>query len=437
MRTPAGLTLALALSVLGSRFPVLGSGSQVPGSRFSVRFHHVHYDTPDPSAAMAGAVAKLGGTRAIVQGLGVGVKAGDVFLLFDRGEGRESPGGLDLQYRVAVEWLRSKGVSAPSVDVERYEMPATFDHLAFATSTFDEVVARLGTPSVRTDERALFELQGLRVEIVRETDLPDAFWCPMHPDVRSGAAGKCPLCAMDLVPIPPPTVGEYKLDVVVQRTARGASGLALTVREPDTNALVRDFATVHEKAFHLFIVSRDLEYFAHVHPEQTKSGAFRLAHPLPPGEYMLIADFLPKGGTAQMVQRALLVGARPRFSENDPSENRGLAPASTVVDGLRVALKAEDVVAGKDACLTFTVTDANTGEPVTDLEPLLGAPAHMLLVRADLSDAVHAHPEELATGGPTVSFHPLIPAEGDYKLWVQFQRRGRITTVPFRLTAQR
>ena len=86
--------------------------------------------------------------------------------------------------------------------------------------------------------------------------------------------------------------------------------------------------------------------------------------------------------------------------------------------------------------MTFSFTDALTGRPVTDLEPYLGAPAHMLVVRADLADAIHAHPEEVATGGPTVSFHPLLPAEGAYKVWIQVQRRGRVITVPFVLRTE-
>ena len=108
----------------------------------------------------------------------------------------------------------------------------------------------------------------------------------------------------------------------------------------------------------------------------------------------------------------------------------------TVVDGVRVALKVEDMAAGKDACLTFTLTDAATGVAVNDLQPFLGAPAHMLMVRADLTDAVHAHPEELMTGGPTVSFHPLIPAAGPYKLWVQFRRGERDSTASFVVSAR-
>ena len=98
-------------------------------------------------------------------------------------------------------------------------------------------------------------------------------------------------------------------------------------------------------------------------------------------------------------------------------------------------MKAENLVAGKEGRLTFTVTDAKTGAPVTDLEPYLGAPAHMLIVRRDLSDALHEHPEEHSTGGPTVSFHPLMPAAGDYKLWIQLQWQGRVFTFPFEVRA--
>ena len=43
-------------------------------------------------------------------------------------------------------------------------------------------------------------------------------------------------------------------------------------------------------------LSRDLDYFAHLHPEQPPDGTFMLTQPVPGGDYMLIADFLPDGG---------------------------------------------------------------------------------------------------------------------------------------------
>lgn len=383
-----------------------------------VRFHHAHFRAADPSAAIADAAARFNGVRTIVSGLGVGVRVGTTYLLFDRDNDPDAPVALD--------------------------------HVAFATTDLEGVAARLAANGVvftRGAESVAFESGGMRLEVVRETDAPDLFWCPMHPDVRSSAHGKCPLCAMDLVPIPPPRIGEYKLDVALERAPRGGlSGLRLTVRDPQTNAKVTDFATVHEKTFHLFIVGRDLEYFAHVHPELRANGSFVLRHALPPGEYMLLADFLPNGGSSQMVQRAIL-SPRPAGSKAPGSARSSSGPAvaafanrdpaPVVVGGIRFDLEAEEVTPGREACLTFSLTDEKSGTPVTDLEPFLGAPAHMLVVRADLGDAIHGHPAETGSAGPTLSFHPLMPAEGVYKVWIQVQRAGRVVTAPFLLKAGR
>lgn len=407
-----------------------------------VRFHHVHYRVGDPSAAMSHVAAKVDGPRVLLPGLGVGVRAGDEFLLFDRldpsDQAQIAQPNLADAYRVAVAWFAGHGVVVSPNELAGSRVSSglvneRYDHLAFITgnlSAFRDQIARAGATPVRsTEDAVVFNAGGgVFVEVVRDTDRADAFWCPMHPDVRSADGGTCHLCGMELVAIPPPKIGEYELDVrqLRQGNAPGLSGLRLFISEPDSSEPVKRFVTVHDRILHLFIVGRDLEYFEHVHPEVAGDGSFVLTHAIPPGEYMVIADFLPEGGTTQMVQRALIVPGPSRI-------RKSAAPSPDV----RLALVTQDFVAGKYACLTFTVTDAKTGAAVTDLEPYLGAPAHMLIVRADLSDAIHVHPEERATGGPTISFHPLVPAPGDYKAWVQVQRDGKVTTVPFVLRAER
>lgn len=408
----------------------------------AVRFHHVHYRVGDPSAAMAHVAAKIDGPRVMLPGLGVGVRGGDEFLLFDRldpaDETRITQPNLADAYRIAVTWFGRHGIVASPGDLGASRVASglvneRYEHLAFVAADLGRLrdqVVRSGTTPVRSSEDAvLFDAgSGVFVEVVRDTDRPDAFWCPMHPDVRSADRGTCHLCRMELVAIPPPKVGEYKLDVRQLRIGRGPglSGLRLAISEPDSGDLVKRFVTVHDRILHLFIVGRDLEYFEHLHPETEADGSFVLTHAIPPGEYMVIADFLPEGGTTQMVQRALIVPGRSTASKAPPA-----------AADVQLTLKTQDFEAGKYACLTITVTDAKTGALVTDLEPYLGAPAHMLVVRGDLTDAIHVHPEEAATGGPTISFHPLVPAAGDYKAWVQVQRGGKVTTVPFVLRAER
>jgi hypothetical protein len=417
----------------------------------ALRFHHIHMKVADPSASMNALAAKVQGTRVILQGYGVGVRSGGQYVLFDRDvdDAPAQMAGAAERYRTAAAWLKQHRATVEPPDLQgsafgALDVAGAVDHIAFAVpdlnAAIDALRAAGAVPVRRTEDSAVFSMTaGEIVEIVRDTDRPDAYWCPMHLNVRSAAAGKCSICGMDLVPIPPPRLGEYRLDVepVISRPRSGpasrVTGLRLRVRDPDGKP-VTSFATVHEREFHLFIIGRSLEYFAHVHPDRASAaggqGRFDLHHELPPGEYMLLADFLPYGGTTQMLQRAIVTPgyAGPLFPET-PRLIEGTE--EMIVDGVRVRIVEADLAARKSGCVQFEFSDPASKAPITDLEPFLGAPAHLLIVKPDLTDAIHAHPEEQSTGGPTVSFDPLLPAPGLYKLWVQFQRKGKVSTASF------
>jgi hypothetical protein len=306
-------------------------------------------------------------------------------------------------------------------------------HVAFAADDLTAAVAAIKSrPESSSDAAATFKLpNGSILEIVRDTDRPDANWCPMHPDVRSPGAGKCPLCGMDLVPIPPLRPGEYRLDArLMARPDGGASRLRLSVRDPDGGDVVTSFIDVHERPFHLFIISRDLERFAHVHPTLASDGTFELDHPLAPGVYLLVADFLPSGGTSQLVHRMVTTPgyAGPLFSTAPALPS---LPNEQVAGGLRIRMDARSPGPRRAASIRFDVADSSTGQPVTDLEPYLGAPGHLLIADNELTVAIHGHPEGVATAGPMVAFSPVLPVSGRYKLWVQFQRKGEVVTAPF------
>lgn len=268
----------------------------------------------------------------------------------------------------------------------------------------------------------------------------EPYWCAMHPNIRGVKGDICPICHMPLVLAPKPDYEPYHLDVVT-RPRGPVSGrnteIRLSIRNPRTNARVRDFETVHERILHLFILSQDLEYFAHVHPELQPDGSFVQTAVLPrPGAYRLIADFLPAGGAPQLVQHSivtagytgsLLPGAR-------------LAPdvSDKTIEGVRVTLSMTPPIAGREQILTLEFADAVSGAPLADLEPYLGAVAHLLVVSADLQTAAHSHPvaEMSAPVGPTVVFQALFPRAGAYRFWVQFQRHGKVLAVPFTVAAR-
>ena len=417
---------------------------QTPPANTALRFHHLHYRVANPGAALGDAADQLQGTRTILQGLGVGVRIGREYVLFDRQDAEARPSArhsVNDAYGEAARWLRSKGFAVDPATLAKTNLSrgwpdGDLEHVAFAAADLAAAVARISTrPAVATDDRTLFMLTSrLGVEIVRDTDRPDTFWCPMHPDVRSPSGGSCPICSMALVAIPPPRVGEYKLDVtVLPRAGGGAAGFVLGVRDPDTGNRTTRFIDVHERQFHLFIVSRDLTRFAHVHPERRQDGTFELRQDLPAGEYMLIADFLPADGTSQVVQRAIVTPGYtgPLFV---PATSLAATPTEQIVGDLRIRLEADTLRPRRESLLRFVLSDASSGLPVTDLEPYLGAAGHMLIVSSDLSTAVHGHPEGNRTAGPVVTFGPVFPAPGVYKLWVQFQRKGDVVTAPFVVT---
>jgi len=444
MRAALGFVVSLIVACAG---PMGSAGQTSRPHGVAVRFHHLHYKVEDPGAALGDAANRLKGTRAIVQGIGVGVRIGREYVLFDRAAGESGDAAVRTRnagdaYSEAVLWLTSRGLQASPASLAETSIPrgvssAAFDHIAFAADDPRAVLAALAeTPIARTDDTAVFRLpSGLVLEIVRDTDRPDTHWCPMHPDIRAPGEGTCPICRMALVPIPPPRIGEYRLDVTLtSRDGGGASGLSLMVRDPDSGDRVSRFLDVHERPFHLFVVSRDLATFAHVHPESQDDGTLVLTHELAPGEYMLIADFLPAGGTSQLVQRAIVTPgySGPLFA---PAPVLETLASEQVVGGLRIHLEATAIVPRRPSQLRFTISDVDSGRPIRDLEPYLGAPGHLLAVSPDLTMAIHAHPEGGPTSGPVVTFDPVLPAPGRYKIWVQLQRKGEVITAPFVIEA--
>lgn len=268
--------------------------------------------------------------------------------------------------------------------------------------------------------------------------------CPMHPDATAAAPGRCPVCGMALVAMDPFDAREYVVDAMTTPRAIKAGEpftLALTVREPVTRAVISNFATVHEKRFHLFVISQDLDHYDHVHPEQRPDGSWTLTVTVPrPGYYRLYSDFLPAGGTPQVVALPLVTAG---FDGDLASSSARLVPDRDHVKNvgsLRVALALPEspMTAGREELFAFELTDRRTGAAVADLEPYLAAWGHTLLVSEDTLSVVHAHPVELvpegdpsARGGPVVTFKALFPKPGRYRLWTQMKRGGALMTAVF------
>ncbi|MBA3714159.1 MAG: cupredoxin domain-containing protein [Pyrinomonadaceae bacterium] len=238
--------------------------------------------------------------------------------------------------------------------------------------------------------------------------------------------------------------------------------LSFTVKDAK-GAVVRDLQVVHEKPMHLLVVSNDLAEFNHLHPQPQGDGSFKVTHTFPNGgAYKLYADFTAPNAS-QIVDRLDV-----NVAGDAPREHASLVADKTTtktVDGLRVTMRPDKHLrAGEELMLNFAVADARTGKPATDLQPYLGALAHFVIISEDTTDFLHAHPmtkEEMSEAGGAhggmehdakphahdaaemkdeakegaspseVAAHTTFPRAGLYKVWAQFQRGGRVITVPY------
>ena len=252
--------------------------------------------------------------------------------------------------------------------------------------------------------------------------------CPMDPDVRSHAPGTCRRCGMALqAGIPDPV--EFHLDVATlpDRVAPGRpAALQFYIHDPWKDRPVTAYNLVHEKLFHAFVVSEDLQFFQHSHPTLVGNGVFQLPITFPhAGMFRVLGDFYPSGATPQLNAQTIFVPGTA------PAPVRLTRDYSTKSDeNMRVALETipQQPIAGNRTQMRFRI------EPGSGLEKYLGAWAHMLAASNDLIDLMHEHPYRVDEG-PMVEFEITFPRPMAYRTWVQFQRNGIVNTVHFDVEA--
>ena len=320
---------------------------------------------------------------------------------------------------------------------------------AFATGTVRPAVCLVavalgfsGCARVTSQATVAAQPEAALREDLTQADLEMGYLCPMHPDHTSDEAGKCPICGMALVLGRAFDMRDYRLEFTTTPAEPKAGEtlmLKFAVSHPDTGETVREFEVVHDMPYHLFLISQDMEFFQHIHPEQGNDGVWSIDVTLPtPGVYTLLSDFVPKGGSAQFLARPLVTAD---YTGGLLSQTARLVPDASptqTVDGLTATVSFDPPVlrAGLDGHLTFRLTRADTNEPVRELQPYLGAFGHMLIVDSKVIDYVHAHPVEALPpgpvedlrGGPQVMFGGLMPAPGLYRAWAQFRYRDKIYT---------
>jgi hypothetical protein len=252
----------------------------------------------------------------------------------------------------------------------------------------------------------------------------------------------------------------------LQPRVDGAGRLTLQLSDPGWLRLrtLDDLAPDHGHLMHLFVVATPaLDRVWHLHPDADGGGAFHFALPaMPAGRYRLYADIVHESGLAETataeldLATAITPGAPLAGDDASGSGPAGFDPARSQAplgDGGRMIFVRDDIpaVARRAGWFRFRIEDA--AGVVQPLEPYMGMMGHAAFVRTDGSVFAHVHPSgsvpmaslaaldgapsdphaahRMAAGATEVAFPYGFPRAGDYRIFVQVKRAGRIETGVF------
>ncbi|GAA1480346.1 hypothetical protein GCM10009624_07860 [Gordonia sinesedis] len=226
---------------------------------------------------------------------------------------------------------------------------------------------------------------------------------------------------------------DVMLSPVAAPTTVGTPGDIAFAIQTLTGRPVTDFEVEHDKRLHLIVVRSDGAHFRHVHPTMVADGRWSLPWTWPAaGAYRVFADFTPSA-TKRPATLTRTVDVAGDYRPEPATQ-----PTTTAaVDGFTATLDGR-LLAGESSTMTATVS--RNGQPVTALQPYLGAYGHLVALREGDLAYLHAHPggEPPAPGktsGPTVEFEVHAPTPGRYLLYLDFKVDDTVRTARFVLDA--
>jgi hypothetical protein len=234
-----------------------------------------------------------------------------------------------------------------------------------------------------------------------------------------------------------------------------AGRLSLTLHDPGWIGTRRidDFVPDHDHLMHLFVMSPALDRFWHLHPEQAATGAFAQQLPdMPAGQYEIFGDLVHATGVSETVTGSFStsgIRGTPLAGDDSAWDASPDTKPETTIRWVRD--ERSPIVTRQLTLFTFRVENAD-GTPVDDLELYMGMPGHAVFVKTDRRVFAHVHPSgsapmaalriampasaaahahQMAALPPTVSFPYGFPETGDYRIFVQVKRGGRVVTGAF------
>lgn len=277
--------------------------------------------------------------------------------------------------------------------------------------------------------------------------------CPMHPEVTGKAGDICPKCGMKLEHNDNAGKSNGNTYAMVFKANPGtveagkSAVLSFTPTIKGKESELVPLDVHHDKKMHLIVVSNDLAYFDHIHPDYQASGSYEIAvlptgkaytktanmnetHFDKGGDYTLFADYFPTGANNQIEKIKLNVGGKPYT----PATYSAPKLTSTVGDyTLTLVPEGGKLEVGKLAHVEGVLTQQGKKVDASTLDNYLGAKAHMVVVGVDDKQYLHVHPE---VKNGVFDLHTTFEKAGVYRGWVQFNAGGKINTTDFVLVVK-
>lgn len=260
--------------------------------------------------------------------------------------------------------------------------------------------------------------------------------CPMHPDIQGKEGDKCSICGMPLEHMDhAPEAGNYKMEFKASPEKIEAGkpvSLSFIPKNLDNMSTAVPLDVEHEKKIHLIMVSEDLSWFDHLHPEYQADGSYIVQETFPSGgDYILYADYKPSGRMHQLEKIEVQVEGK-RMSPKSFTSVKTTAASGD----FSVTLIPDGPAFLSHEGIHFDGAFSRNGKlyDVNQLQSYLGAKGHMVGVHTETKTYVHLHPE---VENGKLHFHTSFPEAGLYRVWLQFMAEDKLHTVDFTLKADK
>jgi Cu+-exporting ATPase len=235
-----------------------------------------------------------------------------------------------------------------------------------------------------------------------------------------------------------PANAVWSMEPVPLLSPNSSTHLDFRLTDAATSQPVTDVVESHGYPVHAIVVDDDMRNFQHLHPRLGDvPGTFGLDLSFPRnGRFSVYTESQRADGSVAVGRHELAVGAD---AEPSVALEQDLLPKT--FGSTRLNLQdTTGVSSGVPARLRVYADDSGTGAPRMDLNPYLGAPAHVVVIGEHQSSFAHLHgfvPEPRSSNvshghgndhgaaatssqfGPNIMFDYTFPAPGFYKIWVQ------------------